>query len=195
MPNPGKNILEFNNHHFKNRLPFVIYCDFEAYNIPIQSCTPDPNQSYIKQISKQEINSYGMYVHSDYPEIYKPQYFSYVGDDAAEKYVEKVMQIFNEITYKIHLNEKKKPILNGHEEDEFQKANECYICGEEFKEREKVREHNHLSGKYRGASCQSCNTKEGKATKLIPVFFHNGSNHYVNVSVLVKFSQKTSVFT
>ncbi|CAG2236577.1 unnamed protein product [Mytilus edulis] len=177
MPKPGKNILKFNNHHFKNRLPFVIYCDFEAYNIPMQSCTPDPNKSYIKPISKQEINSYGMYVHSDYPEIYKPQYFSYVGDDAVEKYVEKVMKIFKEITYKIYLNEKKKPILNNHEEDEFQEATGCYICGEEFKESEKVREHNHLSGKYRGAACQSCNTKEGKATKLIPVFFHNGSNY------------------
>ena len=177
MPKPGKNILKFNNHHFKNRLPFVIYCDFEAYNIPMQSCTPDPNKSYIKPISKQEINSYGMYVHSDYPEIYKPQYFSYVGDDAVEKYVEKVMKIFKEITYKIYLNEKKKPILNNHEEDEFQEATGCYICGEEFKESEKVREHNHLSGTYRGAACQSCNTKEGKATKLIPVFFHNGSNY------------------
>ncbi|CAG2200881.1 unnamed protein product [Mytilus edulis] len=177
MPKPGKNILEFNNHHFKNKLPFVIYCDFEAYNIPMQSCTPDPNKSYIKPISKQEINSYGMYVHSDYPEIYKPQYFSYVGDDAVEKYVEKVMKIYKEITYKIYLNEKKKPILNNHEEDEFQEATGCYICGEEFKESEKVREHNHLSGKYRGAACQSCNTKEGKATKLIPVFFHNGSNY------------------
>ena len=31
--------------------------------------------------------------------------------------------------------------------------------------------------KYRGAACQSCNTKEGKATKLLPVFFHNGSNY------------------
>ncbi|CAG2243460.1 unnamed protein product [Mytilus edulis] len=161
MPKPGKNILKFNNHHFKNRLPFVIYCDFEAYNIPMQSCTPDPNKSYIKPISKQEINSYGMYVHSDYPEIYKPQYFSYVGDDAVEKYVEKVMKIYKEITYKIYLNEKKKPILNNHEEDEFQEATGCYICGEEFKESEKVREHNHLSGKYRGAACQSCNTKEG----------------------------------
>ncbi len=57
MPKPGKNILKFNNHHFKNKLPFVIYSDFEAYNIPIQSCTPDPNKSYIKPISKQEINS------------------------------------------------------------------------------------------------------------------------------------------
>ena len=177
MPEPEKNILKFNNHHFKNRLPFAIYCNFEAYNIPMQLCTPDPNKSYIKPISKQEINSYGMYVHSDYPKIYKPQYFSYVGDDAVEKYVEKVMQIFKKITYKIHLNEKKKPILNNHEEDEFQEATGCYICGEEFKESEKVREHDHLSGKYRGAACQSCNTKEGKATKLLPVFFHNGSNY------------------
>ncbi|XP_071150628.1 uncharacterized protein [Mytilus edulis] len=34
--------------------------NFEAYNIPMQSCTPDPNKSYIKPISKQEINSYGL---------------------------------------------------------------------------------------------------------------------------------------
>ncbi|CAC5421530.1 unnamed protein product [Mytilus coruscus] len=70
-----------------------------------------------------------------------------------------------------------KPILNKYEEDEFQEATECYICGKEFEENNKVREHDHLSGKYRGAACQSCNTKEGKATKLIPVFFHNGSNY------------------
>ena len=128
MPKPGKNILEFKNHHFKNRLPFVIYCDFEAYNIPIQSCTPDPNKSYIKPISKQEINSYGIYVHSDYPEIYKPQYFSYVGNDAVEKYVEKVIKIFKKITYNIYQNEQKKPILNKHEEYKFKKATKCYIC-------------------------------------------------------------------
>ncbi|CAC5385866.1 unnamed protein product [Mytilus coruscus] len=72
---------------------------------------------------------------------------------------------------------KDKPILNKYEEDEFQEATECYICGKEFEENNKVREHDHLSGKYRGAACQSCNTKEGKATKLIRVFFHNGSNY------------------
>ncbi|CAC5403552.1 unnamed protein product [Mytilus coruscus] len=53
-----------------------------------------------------------------------------------------------------------KPILNKYEEDEFQEATECYICGKEFEENNKVREHDHLSGKYRGAACQSCNTKE-----------------------------------
>ncbi|CAC5417593.1 unnamed protein product [Mytilus coruscus] len=94
MPEPGKNILEFNNHHFKNRLPFVIYCDFEACNIPMQSCTPDPDKSYTKPISKQEINSYGMYVHSDYPEIYKSQYFHYDGDDVVKNMWKKIMSIF-----------------------------------------------------------------------------------------------------
>ncbi|CAC5377407.1 unnamed protein product [Mytilus coruscus] len=87
------------------------------------------------------------------------------------------MSIFKKITYNIKHNKKDKPILNKYEEDEFQEATECYICGKEFEENNKVREHDHLSGKYRGAACQSCNTKEGKATKLIPVFFHNGSNY------------------
>ncbi|XP_060573311.1 uncharacterized protein LOC132731192 [Ruditapes philippinarum] len=77
----------------------------------------------------------------------------------------------------MYLNEKKKPCLSKQEEDEFQEATECYICKKEFEDNCKIREHNHLSGKYRGAACQSCNTKEGKATKLIPVFFHNGSNY------------------
>ena len=64
----------------------------------------------------------------------------------------------------------------------------------EFKEskQKKVREHDHLSGKYRGAACQSCNTKEGKTTKLIPVFFHNGSNYdfHFLIEELMKYEDK-----
>ena len=172
------NILKFKNHHFKNRLPFVIYSDFESNNIPISTSKPNPNKSYINPIRKQTVNSYGIYVHSDYPEIYESQYFSYVGDDAAKKYVEKIIKIFKKINYNIYKYEKKQPILSKREEKKFQEATECYICKEKFKEEtNKVREHNHLSGAYRGAACQSCNTKEGKTTKLIPVFFHNGSNY------------------
>ena len=45
------------------------------------------------------------------------------------------------------------------------------------KKTQKISEHNHFNGKYRGAAYQSCNTKEGKASKIIPVFFHNGSGY------------------
>ena len=178
MPKKDNNILKFKNHYFKNRLPFVIYSDFESNNVPLSTTQQNPNMSYINPISKQTVNSYGIYVQSDYPDIFKPQYFSYVGDDAAEKYVEHVIKIFKEINYKIYRNEKKEPILSKYEEEEFQEATECYICENIFEElTNKVREHNHLSGEYRGAACQSCNTKEGKTCKLIPVFFHNGSNY------------------
>ena len=34
MPKKGKNSLKFKNHHFREKLPFSIYCDFEANNIP-----------------------------------------------------------------------------------------------------------------------------------------------------------------
>ena len=56
----------------------------------------------------------------------------------------------------------------------------------------KIREHNHFNGEYRGAACQSCNTREGKASKEIPVFFHNGSNydfHFI-VTELMKYQDK-----
>ncbi|CAC5383094.1 unnamed protein product [Mytilus coruscus] len=71
----------------------------------------------------------------------------------------------NLLDYSEHLHIPDKPILNKYEEDEFQEATECYICGKEFEENNKVREHDHLSGKYRGAACQSCNTKEEQRTK------------------------------
>ena len=43
-----------------------------------------------------------------YQEIYKSQYFSYNGADSAEKFVEKIMQLYKNLTYKMFINEKKK---------------------------------------------------------------------------------------
>ena len=177
LPKKDKNILKFHNHHFKEKLPFVIYCDFESNNIPIQTVKPNPNESYINKIFKQEINSYGIYIKSNYPNIIKSQYFSYIGNDVKEKFVEKIISIYNKISYETYKRKDNKPILSKQEEEEFKESTNCYLCKKEFKEENKIREHNHFTGVYRGAACQSCNTKEGKSSKLIPVFFHNGSNY------------------
>ena len=160
MPEEDKKILSFRNHHFMNKLPFAIYCDFESNNTPISTCQPDQNSSYTNPVRKQTVNSYGIYVHSDYPDIYSSQYFSYNGDDSAEKFVEKIIQIYKNLTYKMFINEKKTPVLTKKQERKFQEADRCYMCGKKF-DKEKIREHDHLSGKYRGASCGSCNAKEG----------------------------------
>ena len=191
---PEKNtILKFKNHHFKSRLPIVIYSDFESNNIPISTSKPNPKDSYTNKIFKQEINSYGIYVKSDYPNIYESEYISYVGEDAKEKYVETIILIYNDIIHNLCHHEKAKHKLTTYQEKEYEQATNCCMCGVEFSEDNcKIREHNHYTSKYRGAACQSCNTKEGKSSKLIPVFFHNGSNydfHFI-IEELMKYENK-----
>ena len=51
----------------------------------------------------------------------------------------------------------------------------CHICNEELGE-VKVRDHCHLSGKFRGVAHELCNLKY-KAQTFFPVVFHNQSGY------------------
>jgi hypothetical protein len=71
--------------------------------------------------------------------------------------------------------------LSLKEDKEFQNANECHICKNEFRISDiKVRDHCHITGKLRGAAHQSCNLRIRTSLK-IPVFFHNGSGMTLNI--------------
>ena len=66
-------------------------------------------------------------------------------------------------------------IFRDVDKKDFKYAEKYYACGKEF-ENEKVRDHCHYTGKYRGASCVSCNSKM-KNPKFMPVVFHNLQNY------------------
>ena len=51
----------------------------------------------------------------------------------------------------------------------------CHICNEELG-KDKVRDHCHLYGTFRGAIHEVCNIKY-KVTKIFPVVFHNLSGY------------------
>ena len=58
-------------------------------------------------------------------------------------------------------------------EGKFQLSNSCWICDKLFDVGDdKVRDHYHITGKYRGAAHWSCNINL-KLSKKIPVIFHN----------------------
>ena len=58
-------------------------------------------------------------------------------------------------------------------EDKFQKADKCHICGKLYKDdATRVRDHCHITGLFRGSAHQDCNLKF-KLTDKIPVLFHN----------------------
>ena len=192
---PKETTLSFNKHHYKSRLPIAIYADFEASNIKIQTCQPSNEAPYNQNISKQEVNSFGIYIKSDYTNLKRSEYFDYIGIDAKEKFIEAIVIIYNEISKKLFYYSKasKTVKLTPTQQQQFNNATNCYMCNVSFNEQvTKIREHNHFNGKYRGAACQSCNTKEGKASKEIPVFFHNGSKydfHFI-VTELMKYQDR-----
>ena len=62
-------------------------------------------------------------------------------------------------------------IMTVEEEEIFQLSNKFWICDKLFHlVNEKVRDHCHISGKFRGAAHFSCNLK---TSKKVPVIFHN----------------------
>ena len=64
----------------------------------------------------------------------------------------------------------------------------CYICHKGLRADDKVRDHDHLTGKFRGAAHNRCNLMLRKTYK-IPVFFHNfrGYESHLIVWGLTKF--------
>ena len=79
----------------------------------------------------------------------------------------------------------KKMIFTGEDIKYFNEATICWVCNEEFndipdengyKRNEKVRDHCHFTGRYRGAAHNLCNLKYRKP-KFTPVMFQNLSGY------------------
>ena len=77
----------------------------------------------------------------------------------------------------------KRLIMTPQDINEFNRAMKCRFChgpfeyyprenGQDIKFKDKVRDHDHLTGRFRGAARSSCNLRHNKTLK-IPIFFHN----------------------
>ena len=81
-------------------------------------------------------------------------------------------------------------IITVEEEEKFQLANKCWICDKLFDTiDEKVRDHCHISGKFRRAAHFSCNAKK------VPVIFHNlrGYDSHLIIKEISNFDVKVDV--
>ena len=92
-----------------------------------------------------------------------------------------------------HFN--KNLITSEKEEHLFQQSNSCWICKKLIdNDEEKVRDHCHVTGKFRGAAHWNCNINF-QLTKKVPVIFHNlrGYDSHLIFNELDKFDVKISV--
>ena len=77
----------------------------------------------------------------------------------------------------------------------FKSSNKCWICNKLFIAGDnKVRDRDHVTGKYRGSGLLNCNINL-KLIKKIPVIFHNlnGYDSHLIMQENCKFAVKSSV--
>ena len=170
LPKEGT-MLKFKNYFHAEKVPFIIYADTEALIKNIQNCNPNPEKSYTKKYQKHEPISFSYYIKCFNDNVYEPRLRSYTGVDAMEIFVKWVEEDVKEIANIPKVN----MVFNKEEAERFNKATKCWICKEDLND-DKVRDHCHFTGRYRGAAHNSCNLKY-KKPKFIPVVFHNLSGY------------------
>ena len=172
MPPPGT-YLKFKNYLYSERAPFVIYADFESLLKPLETCKPDPNKSYTHKYNKHEPVSFVYYIKSFNESVYKSQLRSYVKEN--EEYPDTIDVFINWLEEDVKIISElgnEKMIITPEEQEQFNQASNCWICENLLNLQDRVRDHCHFTGRYRGAACNRCNLKYRKPNN-ISVFFHN----------------------
>ena len=183
MPKQGENILKFNNFHKQLPVPFVIYVDFEAITKKVQGCEQSEEmkkdkdrRSYTEAYQTHEDCGYGYKVVCCYDDKYNKYTRIYRGENAVYKFMEKMLE---EVEYCKGVIKKcfNKPlVMTEVDERHFKTMDWCHICGEKYTDKDvRVRDHCHITGKFRGSAHQECNLQlRIKPENLkIPVIFHN----------------------
>ena len=167
----NESYLYWKKHFHKNPLYLRIIADFEANNEKHGSKIGNKTTNIYKQ--KPILNAY--YIISELNDVLKTDYYeSPLGYDNVDWFVKEVMKLENKMAFYFK-NTKKDIILTQEDEEDFKNNNICRFCEKNI-ESDKVRDHCHLTGKYRGPAHNTCNINVRQAdSNFIPFAFHSFS--------------------
>ena len=168
-----KDHLKFEDYHMKVPIPIRVYADFECINQPT-----DDREAAPQVLFKQIPIAVGFYIISPFGN----KYCSYFGEPCTEGQQSAVTWFVNEMLNLENIAsnyfETNLPLeITPEEEESFQQSKVCWLC-ENPLDNDKVRDHDHLTGKYRGAAHNKCNLNcKKKSSSFVPIFFHNFSGY------------------
>ena len=124
-------MLKFKNYHKSEKVPFIVYADFESYMYikPLHSCEPNPKSSYTKQYQKHEPSSFCYYIKCFDDEVYEPKLVSYTGENAAHKFVEMLIEDIDEIA---NIPNKEMDDLTPEQQQAYDNTTSCWICNKKL---------------------------------------------------------------
>ena len=189
-----KGFIEFKNYSRQIPVPFKIYSDFECL---LKGCNSGINNDSFSYTSKYQDNipcsfAYKLVCVDD---KFSKDIVLYRGENAVYKFIRSV---FREYSYCRRVMKKffcKNLVMTAEQNEEFARSNICLIWRKLIEIGDiKVRDHCHISGKYRGPSHCSCNNNL-KIIKKLVVIFHNlkGYDSHLTFKELSKFDCRVSV--
>ena len=157
MPDKEHSILKYKNIERQFLLPFVAYADFECFTKPIVNCSShNKEEPYSFSYQKHDPSGFCFFIKGLGGKAIKP--ISYTkkeeGEDVAKIFVEKIVEAVR-IIYNNFYKRPKKLELTPKEQKFFDEAEFCNLCKKELL-KDRVRDHCHFTGKYRGAVHNSC---------------------------------------
>ena len=165
--------LYWKKHFRKNPLYFSLYADFEADNEFDNSNVGNKTTNVYKQ--NPVLNGY--HKESELDDILQSGYYeSPLVYNNVSWFVNEVIELENKMAF--YFRNAKKDIIMTHEvKEDFESNNICRFC-EKTIESDKVRDHCHLRGKYRGPAHNICNINVSQQQSyILPFIVHSFSNY------------------
>ena len=153
-------------------MPFKIYADFECNVKRVKNSAGGDNASNIEKYQAQIPYSFA-YKSVCVDDRFSWPVFLYRRKNVVYRFIEKIPGEYDyrKKVIKKHFN--KNLVMSEKDKQIFQLSNKCWICDKLFDVGDnKVRDHCHITGKYRVSAHWNCNINL-RLTKKVPVIFHN----------------------
>ena len=170
LPSDKDKWLAFDNYNRKERLPFIVYADLECVLTKVDSEEGGKNMYQHHQVF-----SIAYYVYCSYNNSLSA-YNSRRSDDCVAWFAAELKNLALRVKTILSCNV---PMVNltPEESEKFNSTTHCHICEKPFAlEDTRVRDHCHLTGRYRGPAHSTCNLNY-KESFCVPIVFHNLSGY------------------
>ena len=145
--------VKFKNIKKQLRVPFIIYADFECYTEKIASPPNNPNRTNTTAYQHHKPSGFSYMVVS-VKQDYTKAPVVYRGPNVVDTFFDNIIR--EEFRILDILKKPQSMNLTCEEEQAFQQAQDCHICDQPLGS-DRVRDHDHLTGDYRGAAHNECN--------------------------------------
>ena len=158
--------IKFKNYANQVPIPFKIYADIECFNEKVNFEKGNNTTFYLKHVPN-SIAAKLVCIDDAFTQPIK----LFFGSNCINEFLQWVIgqKIKCNKIIKNHFN--KKLIMTRADEENYNDTNSCWICTQEITEN-KVRDHCHITFKFRGAAHKKCNSLL-RIPKKLPVIFHN----------------------